>query len=363
MKRVIHFLLDARPGGHHAYVNVLKAAPGMPPATVVTVGRGPDTDIALAWLRHRWRPLFALELILNLLQICVLRLTGRLGERGTVFHIHGAANLAPLAAARLLDVPAVWHLHESNGSLRTLARAGNRLAEGVFPVAAVTRRAEDAFGIRDATLVPSPVDTGVWAQAAPRSSNGIPTLLAVGNVNPLKGHDILMDAMSRIPGPWRLRIAGAKLATQAGYVRRVEKMAERIASEPDGRHVQWLGWQGTERVRELLEGCDLFVLPSRSEGSPVALLEAMSMGCVCVAAEVGEVGAMIDHGVSGWRVRPEDPEALATALRATLAMTGAERGRMGAAAREYVLNHHTPGAIGARVARLYATALAGRAHS
>lgn len=60
---------------------------------------------------------------------------------------------------------------------------------------------------------------------------------------------------------------------------------------------------------------DLFVLPSRHEGCPNALLEAMAAGIPCIAAGVGGVEEVVDHLETGFVVPPEDPVALAEAIR------------------------------------------------
>ena len=59
---------------------------------------------------------------------------------------------------------------------------------------------------------------------------------------------------------------------------------------------------------------DVFVLPSHSEGSPLALLEAMAAGCAIVATRVGGVPETVVEGQSGLLVSPRDPGALAQAL-------------------------------------------------
>ncbi len=75
----------------------------------------------------------------------------------------------------------------------------------------------------------------------------------------------------------------------------------------------------------MLAAGDVFVLPSLSEGLPLALLEAMFAGRAIVASDVGEVGAALDHGRAGLLVPPGNAAALAAALDGIL--THSDRAR------------------------------------
>lgn len=92
----------------------------------------------------------------------------------------------------------------------------------------------------------------------------------------------------------------------------------------------------TERIPEALAASDCFVLTSEIEGSPLTLLEAMSMGLPCVSTDVGAVAEVIRHDRNGLLVRGGEAGAIADACARLLAEP--ELGpRLGAAARELVL--------------------------
>ncbi len=71
-------------------------------------------------------------------------------------------------------------------------------------------------------------------------------------------------------------------------------------------------------IPELLQLFDLYVLPSLWEGMPMVLLEAMAAGCPIVATEVGGVAKVVDHGVNGLLVPPQNVEQLAAAVNKVL---------------------------------------------
>lgn len=308
--RVYHFLLDHRVGGPHVYADMLrKALDGKLASSIVTTGRGPMTEHALLNLRHIWPPLYALELVVNILILVAWTMAGRIERKGAVFAVHGGANLAPLMAARLLGIPVVWHFHETTPRFRNMVNFGKWVLKGShYAMAAVAKRSMEAYGLDDAVFLPASVDPMYWSRAAVHQNEIVACgwkearigelrpyrFLAVGNLNPLKGMDVLLDALAEAVGPWHLKIVGAPLATHRGYGDALYQRAGEIARRNEGVQVEFVGWQDKEKVRALLASCDMFVLPSRSEACPIALLEAMAMGCRCVATDVGDVRFMME---------------------------------------------------------------------
>jgi glycosyltransferase involved in cell wall biosynthesis len=90
-----------------------------------------------------------------------------------------------------------------------------------------------------------------------------------------------------------------------------------------------------EEAWTLLAGFDLFVLTSRSEGSPNTLMEAMAAGLPCVCTDVGGCPELVAHGVTGYLVAPGDAQALADRI-VELAGDEALRSSMGRAGRERI---------------------------
>jgi glycosyltransferase involved in cell wall biosynthesis len=136
-----------------------------------------------------------------------------------------------------------------------------------------------------------------------------PSVVALGSLREVKGLDLLVRAFARTceafpewtlhafgEGPERPRLEA--LARALGVASRV-RFPGRTA-DPDG----------------VLRATDLYVLPSRFEGFPNALLEAMASGCACVAAdcECGAPRRIIQHGVDGLLVPTGDVETLAAAM-------------------------------------------------
>jgi glycosyltransferase involved in cell wall biosynthesis len=140
-----------------------------------------------------------------------------------------------------------------------------------------------------------------------------PYLLTIAAHNRKKALDVLLHAFARVgaahPG-LRLLLAGdGPLRAQYETLARSLGIADRV---------EFLGWQGRPQVARLLRDCALFVLPSRSEPFGMVVAEAMACRKAVVASAVGGIGEIVESGRTGLLVEPDDPEALAGALRRVL---------------------------------------------
>lgn len=99
-------------------------------------------------------------------------------------------------------------------------------------------------------------------------------VLAIGDLNSNKNHRVLVEATAQLPSKTQLYIAGD------GPLRgRLETLAERLGIS---ERVHLLGFRSD--IAALLNACDLFCLPSKREGLPVSLIEAMALGVPCLAS-------------------------------------------------------------------------------
>jgi glycosyltransferase involved in cell wall biosynthesis len=129
----------------------------------------------------------------------------------------------------------------------------------------------------------------------------------VGRVSREKGVDVFIDALSSLTDR---AIQGAIFGD--GPERGIE--AARAESIAPGRFL-WLG--AVPDAARYFAAFDLFILSSRAEGLPMVLLEAMAAGTPIVTTNVGGIPDLLSPA-EGVLVAPDDPEALAAAIRATL---------------------------------------------
>ena len=133
-----------------------------------------------------------------------------------------------------------------------------------------------------------------------------PTLLSVGNLVPLKGHDLVIRALENLPG-FQLIIAG-----DGPERARLESLVDDLELK---NRVQFLGRIAHEELPGLYSAGDALVLASSREAWPNVLLESMACGTPAIATNVGGVSEIVTKPASGLVVEDRTPEALAAAAR------------------------------------------------
>lgn len=186
------------------------------------------------------------------------------------------------------------------------------------------------------------------AKAAKRKV-GIPcgdaNILFVGRIEPLKGVDTLLRAMSILQERHPEAIKGTCLAIVGGdpwNEDRDSEMARLQQLRTDLKiHdlVTFLGARDQDTLPYYYAGAEMVIMPSHYESFGMVALEAMAMGTPVIASEVGGLAHLVQHGVNGFHVPSRDPEALAARILELL--TNDElRTRLGQQARAYTRRYH-----------------------
>ena len=196
-------------------------------------------------------------------------------------------------------------------------------------------------------------DDGVLASQGARAALGLteaPLIGWVGRLSPEKGPDIALEAFVK------LETSGARLV-MIGDGRDSLVLRERAAMLGVGDRVDWLG--AIEHAGTFFKAFDVFLLSSRTEGTPIALLEAMGAEVPIVATAVGGVPDVVDTA-SAHIVESGDIDMLARALDNVFANRDAARMRA-ARARDCLARKFAVEPWLARYERVYGSAIATRA--
>jgi glycosyltransferase involved in cell wall biosynthesis len=286
--------------------------------------------IPLRRARATFRPRPHLELISHLAsEVRSIRKVIR--ERAIdVVQICGLVNPHGAIAGRLEGTAVVWQLLDTRAPMvvrRLMMPLVLRLSDVVMSTGlAVARVHPGAERLRERLLIFfPPVEPEVFrletmdrdrsrARFGFRSNDVV--LGTVGNLNPQKGHEFLLEAAalaraSNIAA--KVLVVGFSHETHRAYEQQLYSRCQRLGLVV-GRDAVFAG--GLEDVRPALAAMDIFVLSSvpLSEGAPTAMEEAMMMSRPVVAADVGAVSELIEDGVTGFLVPPLDPRALSQAI-------------------------------------------------
>jgi len=273
-------------------------------------------------------------------------------ERPAVFHAHLNWPLAckfGLVAAALRRVPAIVatvHLFVEGLMNRNVRLQVRAVGAGVHRYLAVSRHVRDrlagTIGLSERKLrvVPNGIDPALFTQPADPAlrarfggSPDRPLVFTAARLSPEKAIDVLVSAAPLVPEAMFI-IAGEGPERAA-----LEARAEALGV---ARRVRLLG--ARHDVAQLLAACDLFVLPSRFEGLPISVLEAMAAAKPVVATRIGGTDEAVVDGETGILVPPGDAGALAAAIRTFLADPELAR-RSGEAGRDRLRARFTAGAM------------------
>ena len=175
-------------------------------------------------------------------------------------------------------------------------------------------------------VIPNGVDLELYRTDA--RSVAMPRLFSVGRIVHQKGLDLAMHALAGLKElSWEWRIAGDGPQLDA-----LKLLAQKLGIAD---RVQFLGWQAREQLIEQYHWSNLFLFPSRHEGMPNAVLEAMASGLPVIASRIAGSEELVSNGETGFLFPSEDIEALRDALRKLISDT-VLRQTMGNVARRHM---------------------------
>ena len=198
---------------------------------------------------------------------------------------------------------------------RRLIRRAARQADGVIAVSSALAGKLAGLGVEQSriTVLRNGVDPKVFRPVTPfepgEGPPPRPLAVSVGNLVPLKGHDLVISALTDLPGLTLWIVGGGP---ERG---RLEALARDL--NVAGR-VRFLGVVPHERMPEVYSAADVLVLASEREGWPNVLLEAMACGTRVVTTKVSDVSDLVNTPAAGNRVAERSAGRLAQAIREIL---------------------------------------------
>jgi glycosyltransferase involved in cell wall biosynthesis len=220
--------------------------------------------------------------------------------------------------AKRLGIPYVVHLHSGRfdrfwtGAAPRLAAAIDRLFAQSDAIIVLGKYWADMVASRvpsaSTKVVVLPNATAPQTCDREPAGNGQVRITFLGKLGPNKGTPLLLEALARLRGrnDWTATIAGNGAVKDGRAFAAGLGIAERVS---------FPGWLDGLSVAKQLSQTDIFVLPSLSEGLPMAILEAFAWGIPVIATPVGCVPEVVEHDRNGLIVPVGDIGGLAQALQ------------------------------------------------
>ncbi len=292
--------------------------------------------------------------------------TAVLDHRITVIHAYGrrGARLARTVSAAtgvpfVVSPIASEHHAPEQWVVPEMAAARAIVAASDF-VAALVPKAMPASATR-VEVIPRGVDLMRFDPAAVRAEKLVrqvqdwragelsAVILMPGRLAPGKGHDILLKAMARMANKQAICLILAREGDNPKYRETLLRLIAELGLEGRARFVSYAP---DMPVAYMI--ADVVAVPSRTpEAFNSICAEALAMGRPVVASAAGGTPDIIIDGETGWLVPPADPEALARALDAALALDPAARIRLAAAGRAHIERKFSLALARQRIMALY----------
>jgi glycosyltransferase involved in cell wall biosynthesis len=294
---ITFFLHDYRFGGPHKQINeYINAIPKRFAKGVEIIKPiKSKKNKGLINLKPISKFLFIFENFLNIFYIVKKKNT--FFNKNKISCVVGINNIAPLISSVFLKKKTFWFLVENTNKINLCIF---HIINFIFKLRIIYI---DKFLIKKTNVIPvgilSPlIKKNKLIKKIIKLSKNI-NVLCVGNINRLKAYDFLIKELIDNSIKCNLDIIGQKLNTQKKLNKKLIDLKNKFECSLNGK-VNFLGFKNENFIKKKLIKSDLFILPSYSEGCPIALLEAMSLGCIVIASNVGAIENIIQHKKNGF---------------------------------------------------------------
>lgn len=267
----------------------------------------------------------------SFLRKSIMVLIGKLFRKKIILHIHGAKFHLFYQNSKLLK-PYIKYILESADVVICLSESWRQFFSSNFKLKQLE------------------IINNVIEEAAQQPRNGHSprvNLLFLGQIGNRKGVFDLLEVLASNKNDFKNRVH-----VTIGGIGEVERLQKTIKEKEFNGDVTFAGWVKGTKKAELLNDCDVYILPSYNEGLPISVLEAMSYGKPVISTNVGGIPEIVKPGYNGWLFQPGDHEALTTIIKEVLD----NRDKL----QEYgnnsllITRDYTPGSVVRSLEKLYA---------
>lgn len=245
-----------------------------------------DREIKILHIHHASRGSFVRKSLMVLI--------GKLFGKKVILHIHGGGFHQYYKRSRLMK-PYIRLILQMSDAVVCLSQMWKNYYSTTFK-------------LKRLAIINNVIDRAIITHD--NGQNGSLKLLFLGHVNDKKGIFDLLDVLASNRDDF-----GNKVKFTIGGIGEVERLEKTISDKQVNEDVNFAGWVNGKKKAELLNKCDVYVLPSYFEGMPISILEAMSYGKPVISTTVGGIPEIVKPGFNGWLFQPGDRDALNSIIK------------------------------------------------
>lgn len=230
-------------------------------------------------------------------------------EKPDCIYTNGLGNSLGLLAHIICRKPHIWHVRDISHR-KIIKLMVRKLSSRIITV---SKYVADVMGLSDAAVIYNAVSQGLCKIAQKPVDLTEPKVALIGRIVKEKGHETAIRAISSVKETFpnvKLVIVGNGDSQYVNYLKNL------VINLQVDKNVKFLGFQ--KQISKILENCDVCLVPSKAEPFGRVVIEAMALGVPVIAANSGGIPEIIDDGIDGILVPPNDIGKWAMAIKSIL---------------------------------------------
>lgn len=291
------FFQDYRFGGPHNQIKrYMDCLPKIYTKKILLIKpKSKNLEIGLINLKKISKYLYPIEIVMNIFYILLKRKI--FFKKNKISCTIGIYNISPIISSIILNKKSFWFIVEDISRFSFFLF---KVIKFLFApeIIVIDKFLKKKININNCKILP-PYIPQIKTTKRIKKFSSIPKLITVGNINVAKGYDFLLQEIFNNKIKCKLNILGKKLSTQAELNKKIDFYKKKLKIEGISQ-VNFLGFKNENYIKKIIINSNLFILPSYREGCPNALLEAMSLGSIVLASNVGAIPNIINHQKNGY---------------------------------------------------------------
>ena len=291
---IINFLIDSRYGGPQMIKNHLEKVLKSKFPSIYFDRKNKNYNFSN--LKKKNKLFYFFDVLINFYKLYLKRKKFRNNQ---IFFVFSILNIVPIILGIFLKKKIIWYILEKpdTGSYFVFKIL---YALGKIEVICISDSLGKILKLKNYYVYFPSIDINFWKnQYKSKKVNSELKLICVGNINKTKNHLNLIILLQKLKINYQLNIIGKKINTQKKYFKQLNYLIKKINKL---KKIKIKIYQNKQKkfIKKYLGKSDFFILPSKSEGLSIALVEAMSMNLICLVSKSSNHAKLIINNKNGF---------------------------------------------------------------